>query len=279
VTAGNWTTIADLGTALGTLVLAVATFSAVRSGNRTARAAEQSLLTSLRPLLMPSKLSDDALKVNFGDNKWMRVPGGSAMAEVGGGDGTMGPSDGVIYLTISLRNVGNGIAVLHGWRMSYERAQPNEPMPPLDSFTMQSRDMYIPVDDTGFWQAAIRDPADPRYEMARKVAESRSEWFVDLLYGDHDGGQRTISRFRCQHLSEHDGRLAADDGPGDGSFDGQAGDGTAGQGPGGGGSGGSGGSDGSDGSDGESSVWLATVARHWTIDQPDPRSADRSAFQ
>lgn len=25
--------------------------------------------------------------------------------------------------------------------------------------------------------------------MARKVVESRSEWFTDLLYGDYDGGQ------------------------------------------------------------------------------------------
>jgi hypothetical protein len=128
---------------------------------------------------------------------------------------------------------------------------------------MQSRDMYIPVDDTGFWQAAIRDPADPRYEMARKVVESRGEWFVDLLYGDHDGGQRTISRFRCQHMSGHDSRLAT----GDGLADRQAGNGDGGHGPGG------------NRPAGDSGVWLATVARHWTIDQPDPRSADRSAFQ
>ena len=46
MTAADWATVASLATALGTLVLAVATFSAVRSGNRTARAAELSLLTS-----------------------------------------------------------------------------------------------------------------------------------------------------------------------------------------------------------------------------------------
>jgi hypothetical protein len=199
LTSENWATLADLATALGTLVLAVATFSAVRSGNRTARVAEQSLLTSLRPLLMPSKLTDEPLKVNFGDNKWVRVPGGNGVAQIGGGDGTLGPSDGVMYLVLSLRNVGSGIAVLHGWRLSYERGQPNDPMPALSEFTLQTRDMYIPVADTGFWQGAIRDPADPRYEMTRKVIESRGEWYVDLLYGDHEGGQRAISRFRCQH--------------------------------------------------------------------------------
>lgn len=100
MTSEEWATIASLATALGTLVLAVATFSAVRSGNRTARAAEQSLLTSLRPLLMPSRLTDEPLKVNFGDDKWMQVPGASGMAQAGGGDGTMGPSDGVIYLSL-----------------------------------------------------------------------------------------------------------------------------------------------------------------------------------
>ena len=79
MTSADWATVASLATALGTLVLAVATFSAVRSGNRTARAAELSLLTSLRPLLTPSRREDSVLKMNFADNKWLRVPGGSGM--------------------------------------------------------------------------------------------------------------------------------------------------------------------------------------------------------
>ena len=84
MTSADWATVASLATALGTLVLAVATFSAVRSGNRTARAAELSLLTTLRPLLTPSRRNDAVLKVNFGDEKWLRVPGGSGVAEMGG---------------------------------------------------------------------------------------------------------------------------------------------------------------------------------------------------
>ena len=252
MSADTWATVADLATALGTLVLAVATFSAVRSGNRTARAAEQSLLTSLRPLLLPSRLSDEPLKVNFGDNKWVRVPGASAVAEIGGGDGTRGPADGVIYLSLSLRNVGNGIAVLHGWRLSAQPAlMGNDPMPPLSEFQMQTRDMYIPVDDTGFWQAAIRDMAAPRYPDARKTVENRGDWMVDLLYGDQEGGQRAISRFRCQPRPWP--ARPRDDGspPGPGST-GSSDDGHS-----------------------DDDLWLATVARHWTIDQPDPRSADR----
>lgn len=44
-------TISALATASGTLILSVATFGSVRSANRTARAAEQSLLVGLRPVL------------------------------------------------------------------------------------------------------------------------------------------------------------------------------------------------------------------------------------
>ena len=44
----DWVTISSLATAGGTLVLAVATFSSVRSANRSARVAERSLLAGLR---------------------------------------------------------------------------------------------------------------------------------------------------------------------------------------------------------------------------------------
>jgi hypothetical protein len=40
----DWTTISALSTAGGTLVLAAATFASVRSANRSARAAERSML-------------------------------------------------------------------------------------------------------------------------------------------------------------------------------------------------------------------------------------------
>jgi len=252
--ADTWATIADLGTALGTLVLALATFSAVRSGNRTARAAEQSLLTSLRPLLMPSRLNDPMLKVNFGDNKWVRLPGGSGVAEIGGGDGTRGPGDSVIYLSVSVRNVGNGLAVLHGWRLTaHQQWPPDEPAPPLSEFQMQTRDLWISPGDIGFWQGAIRDLADQRYPTARRVIETKSDWIVDLLYGDQDGGQRAITRFRCQAVpgwsTGHSGESPSAPGSGD---------------------------SGSGHPDGDDGVWLATVVRHWTLDQPDPRSGDRT---
>jgi hypothetical protein len=106
VTAQTWTTIADLATALGTLVLAVATFSAIRSANLSARIAQRALLEAMRPVLMPSRREDATLKVNFGDQKFVHVPGGGAAADVGGGDGSMGQDD-AVYLAVGLRNVGN----------------------------------------------------------------------------------------------------------------------------------------------------------------------------
>jgi hypothetical protein len=65
-----------------------------------------------------------------------------------------------------------------------------------------SRDLYIPVGDPGFWQGAFRDLADSHYGAARRAIEGRGEWFVDILYGDHEGGQRVITRFRMQAVGE-----------------------------------------------------------------------------
>src|SRR6204780_3003380 len=107
----DWVTISALATAGGTLVLALATFASVKSANRAARAAERSLLAGLRPLLMPSRLEDAPQKVGFSDLKWMTVPGGQGAAEA---------AEEAVYLAISVRNVGTGIAVLHGWQLHCE---------------------------------------------------------------------------------------------------------------------------------------------------------------
>ncbi len=183
----NWGTISSLATALGTLVLAVATFASVRSGNRSARIAERALMVALRPVLVPSRLEDPPLKIHFADQKWLMVPGSGGAAEY---------TDGTVYLAMSLRNVGNGIALLHGWRFHPERLLSAEAAaPPAESFRRLSRDLYIPVADVGFWQGAFRDPSDPEHAEARKAIENRQPVMVDLLYGDHEGGQRVVSRF------------------------------------------------------------------------------------
>ena len=188
MSSADWATIASLATAAGTLVLALATFAAVRSANRAARTAEHSLLTGLRPLLLASRMQDDPQKVMFLDGKWVHVAGGhaSVLAE-----------EGVIYLTMSVRNVGRGIAVVHGWHY-YPDWGPSVPDPVLDEFHRQTRDLYVPAGDIGFWQAAFRDEGDPQYDDACKAVTSRSQMTVDILYGDADGGQRVATRFGIQ---------------------------------------------------------------------------------
>jgi hypothetical protein len=181
----DWVTISSLATASGTLVLAVATFSSVRSSSRSARVAERALMAGLRPVLMPSHLSDPEQKVGFVDNHWLMLAGGEGAAEV---------SEDAVYLAMSVRNVGNGIAVLHGWMFIPERIFATE-RPPLDGFRRLSRDIYIPVGDVGFWQGVFRDPDTDEFRAAADAIRAREAVTIDVLYGDHEGGQRTISRF------------------------------------------------------------------------------------
>jgi hypothetical protein len=189
----DWVTISSLATATGTLVLATATFASVRSGNRTARAAERSLQVGLRPLLIPSRLDDPQQKVMFMDDHWVRLSGGMAAAEV---------ADGVVYLAMALRNSGNGIAVLDRWM--FYRGRSTDLTQPADTsgFRRLTRDLYIPADGVGFWQGAIRDPDDPCWIEASAAIEERRPITIDLLYGDYEGGQHTISRFTLIPLDE-----------------------------------------------------------------------------
>jgi hypothetical protein len=184
----DWVTISSLATAGGTLVLAGATFASVRSANRAARVAELSMLAGLRPLLLPSRPDDAPQKIGFADGHWVHAPGGGAVAETG---------EASIYFAISLRNVGTGIAVLHGWRL-YPRAQLSGAHPehaPVEQFQRLTRDLYVPSGDVGFWQGAFRDPSAPDFADTKAAVESREQITVELLYGDHEGGQRAITRF------------------------------------------------------------------------------------
>jgi hypothetical protein len=51
------------GDGVGTLVLALAPFVAVRAANRAARTAEYSMQSGIRPLLMSSRLTDTEQKI------------------------------------------------------------------------------------------------------------------------------------------------------------------------------------------------------------------------
>jgi hypothetical protein len=182
----DWATIAEVGTAAGTLVLAIATFASVRSSNRSARLAERSLLDALRPLLLPSRLQDPPEKVGFQDDHWIRVAGGKAVAEV---------THAAIYLAISLRNVGPGLAVLNGWYFHPERLPGPSGHADPEQFQRLTRDLYIPAGDSGFWQGAYRDAADAAFQTAADVIRGRAPYTIDLLYSDGEGGQRIITRF------------------------------------------------------------------------------------
>jgi hypothetical protein len=104
-------------------------------------------------------------------------------------------TDGAIYMAITLRNVGNGLAVLDRWDLSAERATGDRSPGDLGSFRRLTRDIYVPAGDLGFWQGALRDPDDAAFQAAREAISGRRAMSVDLLYGDHEGGQHTISRF------------------------------------------------------------------------------------
>jgi len=170
-------------------VLAGVTVASVRSANRAARVAEQSLLAGQRPLLVASRAEDPALRAGFQDGVWFNVPGG---------EGAASATDQADYFVISVRNVGTGIAVLHGWHLIpelvLERSAHVTP-PPLEDFTTLTRDLYVAPGDIGFWQGSFRDSRSDGYLEARRAVEALQTIGVDILYGDFEGGQRVISRF------------------------------------------------------------------------------------
>ncbi len=199
MTMADWATIASMATAGGTLVLAIATFGSIKSANRAARVAEQSLLAGLRPLLIPSREEDAPERVRFGDGVILTVPGHG---------GAVRTEDGRIYMAIALRNGGTGLAVIHGWNVEVAERISERSRPDLDDFRRQQRDLYIPAADTGFWQGAVRERSDPQYELLREAAANRRRVMVDLLYGDHEGGQRTIVRFGISDWPDVEGERA-----------------------------------------------------------------------
>ncbi len=107
--------------------------------------------------------SRDGPKIRWGDDHWAPLSNGRAVLEEEGG---------VIYMAMSLQNVGAGIAVLHGWRIDVsEILNPNASLdemqsavqvrPDPTSFRPQTRDLYSPPGEVSFWQAAIRTLDDP----------------------------------------------------------------------------------------------------------------------
>jgi hypothetical protein len=197
----DWATISSLGTAVGTLVLGIATFAAVRSSNRSARIAEAALQEQRRPLLAPSRLEDPKQKIMFLEGNWVSAAGGRGVIE---------HIDGIVYLAISLRNVGSGIAVCQGWAVRSGIGMSPDALAhtPLEDVQLQllghaspedvhlqSRDLYIPAGDIGMWQGALRNPDDRNRTDIIAAIEAGERITVELLYSDQIGLQRTVSRF------------------------------------------------------------------------------------
>ena len=189
----DMTSIASFATAAGTLVLAVATFGAVRSANTAARTAERSLMAGLRPLLVQGRPNDPPVKVVWGDGHAVRIEGGRAYAAI---------DNDVIYLAMTVRNAGAGIALLHAWDPRPYEAFENRPHNDPDTFRRLQIDLYIPPGDSGYWESAIREADDPMREEIVAAVKEHLPFRVDLLYGDQEGGQRTISRFAMLPFGE-----------------------------------------------------------------------------
>ncbi len=129
---------------------------------------------------------DPPEKIMWGDRHWSIVPGGRAWVEV---------APDAVYLAMSLRNVGAGMAVIHGWHadplVEFGRQGHTDPA----EFRPQTRDLYVPPGDSSFWQGAFREGDERAREEFAAAIGRREILTVELLYGDHEGGQRTISRY------------------------------------------------------------------------------------
>jgi hypothetical protein len=192
-----WATLADIGTAAGTLVLAASTFVAVRAAARSTRIAERALLAGQRPVLVPGEPGDQPQSVQFADGQTFAVGGGHALVH---------RDTGVTYLAIPLCNVGTGLAVLRGYRLEGEAASDvvqdprgvaqhrrGDPSPLPLTFSPQQRDLLISASRAGFWQAALRDPLSPVYE--ENSGGSRN--------GGPHHGRRAVRRPRGRAAVDH----------------------------------------------------------------------------
>ena len=148
--------------------------------------AELALQEQRRPVLVNSRADDRVETVPFTGGHRVSVPGGGAAVEA---------VDDVVYLALSLRNVGAGIAVLQAWHPRETVLSTGEPPPAVDKFRPLRRDQYIPAGDVGIWQGAIRDSADPLHATLTSAAREGRSFSMYLLYTDQVGGQRTITGF------------------------------------------------------------------------------------
>jgi hypothetical protein len=162
-------------------------------------------MAGLRPVLIPSREEDPVERIRFGDQQLVTVPGHGAAVVL---------TEDVIYLAVALRNGGSGLGVLHGWRVSQRPAvvprndsgrAREETIPDLEEFRRQQIDLYIPAGQSGYWMGALRDPSAPIFQELQRSTLDEQAVVLDLLYGDHEGGQRTIVRLVIADWPEVEG--------------------------------------------------------------------------
>ena len=190
----DWATAASLATAGGTLVLAIATFGSTRTANRASRLSEQALQTRIRPLLLTARFEDPVEKITWLDEHMTKAAGGFGMFE---------HDDGNYYFAIALRNVGPGLAILHGWHITLDPTQ-GQPDCSEAAYRRLNRDLYIAPGLNGFFQGAVREMNDPDWDTAEKLFDTRVRFAIDLLYGDQEGGQRMVTRFSFNPVRENE---------------------------------------------------------------------------
>ena len=88
-----------------------------------------------------------------------------------------------------------GIALLHGWSPMAQLALSDVPHREPDEFRRLTIDLFVPPGGSGYWEGAVREPDDPVRTGLTRVLAEREPFTIDILYGDQDGGQRTVSRF------------------------------------------------------------------------------------
>jgi len=55
----------------------------------------------------------------------------------------------------------------------------------------------------------MRDPADPEFAALAAAIHGGEQLTIDILYGDHEGGQRIITRFGLVPCADGDGWMAS----------------------------------------------------------------------
>ena len=143
------------------------------------------LLAQIRPVLVGRRITDPTEKVGFIDDHWMRVEGQHAQVDV---------TDDAVYMAFTVRNVGAGVAILDRWDVHTDDERRSEPPRDPEQFRRLTRDIFVPARDIGCWQGALREPETTEFVAVRRAVEERRRFYVDLLYEDHEGGQRTITR-------------------------------------------------------------------------------------